>query len=140
MTYTASKLGSMPIPVEPSVLGPFRVANAATATDMTVYVPWKNCRLVYAVAYVTTAIDTVGAMEIDLELNAASGDEMMSLSVTAGSAFASIIEGTVSTAAACKNLDRDDATRYAVNIEVDGSTTGSGAVDLLMYFESETGQ
>lgn len=139
MTYTASRYNTMPIPSEPAVLS-VHVNNSASATDIPVYVPWKNCRLVHAVAYVATAIDTSGAMEIDLELNAASGTEMMSISVAASSAVGTAAEATVSSADACKHLDRDDANRDAVNIEVDGGTGASGAVNLQLYFESERGQ
>jgi hypothetical protein len=128
----------MPIPAEPAVLS-VHVSNSKSATDIPVYVPWKNCRLVHAVAYVTTHVDTAGAMEIDLELNAASGTEMMSISVPADSAVGTAVEATTSSASACQNLDRDDANRDAVNIEVDGGA-GTGAVALHLYFESERGQ
>jgi hypothetical protein len=76
-------------------------------------------------------------MEIDLELNAASGTEMMSITVAASAAVGDIDEATVSTPSACANLSRENADRDVVNIEVDGSTTGTGGVMLHMFFESD---
>ena len=43
----------------------------------------------------------------------------------------------MTTEAASRKLDRDDSARDAINIEVDGSSTGTGAVMLYMYFESD---
>lgn len=139
MTYTATKYNSLPCPSEPSVLSVY-FSNSAAETNIPVYVPWKNCRLVYAIAYVATVIDNTANLEIDLELNAAGGTEMMSITVTKNSAVGASFEATTSSAAACKALDRDDSNRDAVNIEIDGSSTGTGALNLVMYFESERGQ
>ena len=140
MTYSAKLGNTMPIPVEPAVLSVY-VANSAAETNMPVYIPWKNCRLVYAYTVVVgAAIDATGAMEIDLELNAAGGTEMMSIQVAASSAVGTIDEASVSNASACKNLSRDDASRDAINVEVDGSASAAGAVMLYMYFESENNQ
>ena len=134
MTYTANLSNSMPIPCEPGVLSVY-VPNTAAETNILVYVPWKQCRLAYAYTVCVTAIDATGAMEIDLELNAAAGTEMMTISVAASSAVGDIDEATVSTATACVDLDRDDSARDAINIEVDGSAAAAGAVMLFMYFE-----
>ena len=135
MTYTAKKKNSMPIPVEPAVL-PVIVQNSAAESNVLVPIPWKYCELVHAVAIVTTAIDATGGMSIKLELNAAGGTEMMTIVVPASSAAGTNVEGTISNAAACRNLDRDCASRDAVNIEVDGSANAAGEVQILMYFGS----
>jgi len=129
----------MPIPVEPGVVSVV-VNNSASETNIPVYVPWRNCKLSYAYTVCTTAVDTAGAMEIDLELNAASGTEMMTISVAANSSVGDIDEATVSSAAACKNLSYDNASRDAVNVEVDGSSTGTGQVMLYLYFEPWAGE
>ncbi len=135
MTYTANKKPSMPIPVEPGVLS-LAISNSSAATDIPVYIPWKNCELVYAYTVVTTAIDATGGMEVDLELDTAGGTEMMSISIAGSASVGDIDEATISSAAACKNLDRDDADRDAVNVEIDGSADAAGAAMLYMYFES----
>jgi hypothetical protein len=80
MTYTPLMQNKMPLPVEPAVLS-CHLVNSTAATDVPVYVPWKRCKLVYAYTVVTEAIDATGAMEIDLELNAAGGTEFASISV-----------------------------------------------------------
>jgi hypothetical protein len=75
-------------------------------------------------------------MNIDLELNAAGGTAMMNISAT-GATIGTIHEATVTSRSACRHLDSQDSARDAVNVEVDGSTTGTGAVMLYMYFEHD---
>jgi hypothetical protein len=61
---------------------------------------------------------------------------MMTATVaTSGSAVGDITEFTVSSAAACKDLDRDDSSRDAVNIESNSHATGAAAGVVFMYFE-----
>lgn len=134
MAYAATRRPTMPIPCEPGVLS-VHLTNTAAETNVLVYVPWKNCKLAYAYTVVLVAIDATAAMEIDLELNAAAGTEMMSISVAKSSAVGDIDEATVSSAAACTGLDRDSSARDAINIEVDGSSGAAGSVMLFMYFE-----
>lgn len=136
MSYTAGTENTMSIPIEPAVLSCY-VPNSAAETNIVVNIPWKECRLAYAYAVCLTAVDTAGAMEIDLELNAASGTEMMSISMAAAAAAGDQAEGTITTPAACKSLDRTDGDRDAICIEVDGSAGATGAVMLYMYFEGE---
>ena len=73
--------------------------------------------------------------ELDIELNAAAGTEMMTLQVSAGTSVGVQDYATVTSAAACNKLDRDDSARDKVNIEVDGSASAVGAVMLTMMFE-----
>lgn len=139
MAYTAGYDNSMFIPVEPAVLSAY-IPNTASETNVVINVPWKACRLAYAYAVNVAAVDTAGAMEIDLELNAAAGTEMMSITVAAAAAVGDQTEATITTPAACKDLSREDGDRDAVCVEVDGSAGAAGAVMLYMYFEPEVGQ
>lgn len=137
MTYTSNLQDSVPVAVEPAVLWAY-VNNSASETNVVVNIPWKSCRLAYAYFVVTTIIDNTADLEIDLELNAASGTEMMSITVTKNSAVGTQFEASISSHAACKALSRDDADRDAVCIEIDGSTTGTGAGIVYLYFEAES--
>jgi hypothetical protein len=112
------------------------LVNSTASTNVPVYVPWKRCKLVYAYTVVTEAIDATGAMEIDLELNAAGGTEFASISVAGSSAVGDIDEATI---ASYPHFDRDDASYDAVNVEIDGSAAAAGSVMLYMYFESDRG-
>jgi len=129
----------MPIPVEPAVIS-LLINNSASETNLPVYVPWKRCKLSYIYGIVTTVIDNTADLEIDFELNAASGTEMMTMTVTKNSAVGTVFEATVSNADACKNLSSDNTSRDAVNVEVDGSSTGTGQMMLYMYFEAYAGE
>jgi len=81
------------------------------------------------------AIDGSGAMEIDLELDAADGTAMATVSVTASDAVGTVTELTISDEAACSNLSRADTSRDAINFEIDGSSGAAGEVDVILYFE-----
>ncbi len=139
MVYTPTRTEAMPLPVEPSVLSVY-VPNSAAETNIVVYVPWKSCKLSYAYTTVVAAIDATDAMEIDLELNAAGGTEMMTITVAASSAVGTLDEATVSSQAACEDLSSDNASRDAVVVEVDGSAAADGAVMLYLYFERWDGE
>lgn len=139
MSYTATSLNSQIHPCEPSFLSCY-LPNSAAETNTVVNIPWKHCRLVAAYVVVITIIDNTADCEIDLELDAASGTEMMSITVTKNSAVGTQFDATISSDAACRNLGRQDDGRDAVCIELDGSSTGTGAVMLYMYFEPETNQ
>jgi hypothetical protein len=135
MTYTPLMNNKMPLPVEPAVLS-CHLVNSASATDVPIYVPWKRCKPVYAYTVVTEAIDTSGAMEIDLELNAAGGTEFASITVAKSSAVGDIDEATMASYPSC---DREDTSIDAVNAEIDGGAAASGSVMLYVYFESDRG-
>jgi hypothetical protein len=100
-------------------------------------IPWENVRLVKAVASITEAVDAVADWEIDLELNAAAGTEMMTITIAASAAVGAVYEATVTTESACQNLSAAIAARDAINIESDGSATPTGAANLYFYFEPE---
>ena len=139
MTYTPKRRETMPIPVEPAVLT-INVKNSASATDIPIYVPWKHCQLSYVYAVVTTAIDGTGNMVVKFELNAAGGTRMYNLTAAGSAAVGTVYDATVATQSACENLSSDNSSRDAVNIEVDGSTTGTGALQIYLYFEVWDGE
>lgn len=114
------------------------VTNTSAETNVLMPIPWENQRLVKAVACVTEVIDNVADWEIDLELNAAGGTEMMSISITKNSAVGTIFESTVTTQSACERLGGREGARDAINIESDGSNTPTGTVNLYMIFEPDT--
>lgn len=122
----------------PGVL-PVLLNNSAAETNVLVDIPWKNCRLAHAMAVVTTAIDGAGSMVVDIELNAAGGGDIMSLSATASAAVGTQYNATFDDATKGDSLDRDDSARDKINIEIDGSTTGTGQLMLYMYFEPMVG-
>lgn len=138
MVYTANINNSMPIPTEPGVLSCY-VANSAGTSDVLVYVPWKNCRLAYAYSVVVAKVDTAAGLDIDLELNAAGGGDIMSIAHSASDAIGTVAEATFDDSTLGMGLDRDDSTKDAVNIEMTG-TNATGAVMVYMYFEPEVGQ
>jgi hypothetical protein len=118
----------------PGIL-PVVLNNCVTETNVLVDIPWKNCRLVHATGVVTTAIDGDGSMVIDIELNAAGGGDIMSLEATASAAIGTQYNGTFDDATKGDRLDRDNTSRDKVNIEIDGSSTGTGQMMLYMFFE-----
>lgn len=137
MTYTRIMPVSMKIPVEPAVLSvDLVVPTGGSAGDVPVYVPWKNCKLVYAYVVTTVAEGNKGTVEIDLELNAASGTEIMSIQVAQNAAIGDLDEATTWTSeAAAKDLSSNNADRDVVNVEVDGTATSTWQGTLFMYFE-----
>jgi len=114
------------------------VRNIVSAeVNIPVPVPWENVRLVKAVAVVTEVVDGVANWEIDLELNAAGGTEMMTITITKSSAVGAIFEATTTTESACQGLTSKFATLDAIVIESDGSATPTGAANIFLYFEPE---
>lgn len=113
------------------------VVNSAAETNLIVPIPWENVRLVKWVGVVAEAIDATGGSEIDLELNAAAGTEMMTMTVAKSAAVGTVYEGTVSNQPALERLSASDSTRDAMNIEVDGSAAAAGSLNMIFYFEPE---
>ena len=137
MAYTrrGSKEPSTPAPgADPGLLPISKLANSASAVDLTYAVPWDGCRLAYAYCVTTTAVDTSGSMAIKLELDTAGGTQLGTCSPAAGSAVGTITELTWVDESSARHLD---SANY-INFEVDGSTTGTGAVDMFLYFEPDT--
>jgi hypothetical protein len=134
MTYTPKRTETMPIPAEPAVIS-INLKNSAAATDIPIYVPWKHCQLSYVYSVVTVAIDSTNPLVMKVELDAAGGTRMMDMTINTSASVGDIDEATVTNQYACENLSSDDPDRDVVNIEIDGSSTGTGAFQLYLYFE-----
>ena len=107
--------------------------------DMAVQVPWKNCRLVHAYGNTVTAVASADLV-IDLELNAASGTTIGTITLpTSSSAIGDTADMVIASAGAGQNLDRDVTTRDAINIET-VTASGAAAADIFLYFEQEVNQ
>lgn len=131
MAYTRKTSKRCPLPVEPVVLS-CHLVNTVAETNVPISIPWEDVELVYAYTVCTEAIDATGAMEIDLELNAAGGTELATITVAGSSAVGDIDEATISTRS---RLSYNDTSYDAVVAEVDGSAAADGSVMLFMYFE-----
>ncbi len=132
-TRRSSAQGTSPLPgADPGVVS-INVTNSTSATDIPVNVPWNGCRLAAVYGVVTTLVDTAAAMELKFELDAASGTEIMVMTVAAASAVGTEDTATFSTESGGRNLDSSNQ----INIEVDGSSDGTGAVELFLYFEPD---
>ena len=137
MAYTrqGSKKASTPIPSDPAQMGPFQLANSASAVDLTYPVLWDGCRLAYVYCVTTTAVDTEsGGMGIKIELDTAGGTQIGTCTPAAASAVNTLTEITWIDKTAARHLDSGNF----INLEVDGSTTASGVVDLFLVFEPDT--
>jgi hypothetical protein len=110
------------------------VNNSAAETNIPIWIPWDEVDLDHITAVVTTIIDTTGAMEVDFELDAAGGTELMTISAAAAAAVGTEYDATVTTKAACNNLGRNQSARDRIVIEVDGSATGTGQLHIRMFF------
>jgi hypothetical protein len=141
MTYTPKRTETMPIPVEPGVMCAY-VKNHATATDTPVYVPWKNCQLSYAYSLCVEACTATSAgTTIVMELNAASGTAMQTITIAAGATAVGVLdEAAVTSQDACENLSSDNTSRDVVNLTIDGPTDADGAFMVYMYFETWNGE
>ena len=135
MTYTRIAPTTTQLPLEPAVLSIQLAALAAgTATDTPVYIPWKNCKLAYAYTVTTTAEGDKGAVTCKLELNAASGTEIGTITIAKNAAVGDIDEIVFATESAGEDLHFDVSDRDAINIETDGVATTTWQGTLFMYF------
>jgi hypothetical protein len=107
------------------------VNNSITSTDVRVPVPWNDVRCTYIYSAVATAVDATGDMVIDFEFNAAGGTRFATMTIAASAAIGDIDEATF--------VDPKTAALFTeksyVNIEIDGSATGTGSANIFMYFE-----
>ena len=137
MAYTRLKEPNCPIPADPGVICTY-VPLTQAESNVPVKVPWNSCQFVYAYStYVsdeTSGILDKGDCEIDFELDAADGTELMSITVASGSAVGTIDEATVSDALACTGLNNQST----IMIEVDAALTSTlGGFNIYMYFEPD---
>jgi hypothetical protein len=139
MTYTKRSMHEMRVPCEPAVLAVHLRAVGGSTLDLPIYVPWENCCLAYAYVVTTVAEGNKGTVEIDLELNAASGTEIMSIQVAQNAAVGDIDEASFTSGAtgeqAGQNLNADVAARDAINIELASTAATTWRGTLFMYFE-----
>ena len=118
------------------------VARSSANQDYPVPVPSKACRLIRAEAITTTVVATAD-MTIDLELNAAGGSAIGTITVaTSGSAIGTIdtLEWADMTQANAKSLSLDDSARDYINLEVNSHATGAGGAMVHLFFEREANQ
>ena len=108
------------------------VNNSAAETNIPVYIPHNAVRCVYIYSLVATAIDGTGAMEVDFEYVDSGGTtEFATLSVDASAAIGDVDEATISNAAVAAEMNEDGY----IQVEIDGSATGTGALNIWFYFE-----
>jgi hypothetical protein len=141
MVYKASNMPTVPIPAEPMIL--HTMLNNADNANVIVYVPWKSCKLVFAYTVVTTAIDAGGCV-LTLELNAAGGSAMYTITVAGSAPVGAIDEGTKPASISYETwdanrgqLDRSNTSRDAINIDINGDASPAGTMWLTMYFEHD---
>lgn len=140
MTYSKIRRKTMPIPVEPAVL-PVALVQVNGTVDVLVYVPWENCRLAYAYTVTTVAEGNDADVGIDLELNAASGSAIGTITVAQNAAVGDIDEIASITEANAENLSATNSARDAINIEITGTVSGGTWEGMLyMYFEPWEGE
>ena len=133
--FTPDRKNSLFVPVEPTVLSQVVTCAAATAgLDFLVPVPWENCKVTHVESKVLSTLDTAADHTITLELDAAGGSTIATLTLTAGDAIGSRDTATVD-ATYGDNLSRSNGTRDAININAVGGAASMVQVD--MYFEAE---
>jgi hypothetical protein len=108
------------------------LVNSAAETNVGVKVPWNNCKFVYAYTAVTLVIDNTADLEIDLEIGAT---EVATITITKNNATGTIDEATLTNTTAADNLRKNLNVNSIINVEIDGSSTGTGAFMLYLYFE-----
>ena len=107
------------------------VQNSAAETNVKIPVPWNDVKCTYIYSVVETAIDGTGNMEVDFEFNAAGGTEFATLTVAASAAVGTVTEGTITNSTTAALFTE----KSFINVEIDGSSTGTGALNLYFYFE-----
>jgi hypothetical protein len=130
VAYTRRSDPKRPGPGDPGVIWHV-INNSAAETNIPIQVPWDDVELVYAYTAVQTIIDNTAAVEIDLELNAAGGTELASLSIAKNSGVGTITEFTMN-----PETRTVLARNSSIVVEVDGSSTGTGRLNLFLYFET----
>jgi hypothetical protein len=135
MAYKKTKAASCGATFEPAVLCTV-ITNAITATEYAIKVPWDNCKLVYIYSLVSVVIDGTGDMVIKFEKDAASGERLADMTVAASSAVATLDEATLTLTRAGIKARHQLNHNNIINVEVDGSSSGTGQLNLYLYFEA----
>ena len=139
MTYSAGVQDTLPVPAEPAVLSVHILGPDTGTKDIPIYVPWKNCTLAYAYTVTTVTEGNVNNVGIDLELNAASGSAIGTITVAKNAAVGDLDEIGTITRANARDLNRENTSRDAVNIEITSAGTTAWQGTLFMYFERDVG-
>jgi len=143
MAYTKVRRKTMPIPVEPAVLAVHLISPAGTTVDIPVYIPWESCKLTYAYTVTTVAEGNDAAVGIDLELDAASGTAIGTVTVAQNASVGDLDEivFAATPSAAGENLSALISGRDQINLEVTGdNTTATWQGMLYLYFEPWEGE
>ena len=115
------------------------VVRAAAARDYPVPVPTaRQCRLIRAEAITTTAVASADFL-IDLELNAAGGSAIGTITIaTSGSAVGTIdtLEWKDMTQANANGLSSADSARDYINLET-SANAAAGAAWVFLFFERD---
>jgi len=108
------------------------VNNSASETNVPVYIPYNDVRCVYIYSLVVTAIDGDGDMEVDFEYTDAGGTtEFATMTVAASGAVGTATDATISRPDIAAKMNE----KGYITVEVDGSSTGTGALNIFFYFE-----
>lgn len=133
--FTPERENSQFVPVDPAVLSQIVTCAASTAgLDFLVPIPWESCKLTHVESKVLSTLDTAADHTILLELDAAAGGTMATLTIAASGAIGTRDTATVD-ATYGDNLSRSNGSRDAININAIGGAASMVQVD--MYFEAE---
>ena len=119
------------------------VARSTGALDYPVPVPTaRPCRLIRVEAITTTVVATAD-FTIDVELNAAGGSAIGTVTIaTSGSAIVTIdtLAWADMTQANAKNLSSANAARDYINLECNLHASGAAGAMVYLFFERDVGQ
>ena len=135
MAYQKTKGASCGATFEPAVIHAV-VNNSIAATLIAIKVPWDNCKLVYIYSLVSVVIDATAAMVMKFEKDASGGERLADMTVAASAAVGVLDEATLTLTAAGIKARQQLNHNNIINVEVDGSTTGTGQINLYLYFEA----
>ena len=135
MAYQKTKGASCGATFEPAVIHAV-INNSIAATEIAIKVPWDNCKLVYIYSLVAVAIDGDGDMVIKFEKDAAGGERLADMTVATSAAVGVLDEATLTKTPAGIKARQELNHNNIINVEVDGSTTGTGQINLYLYFEA----
>ena len=130
MTYTYNKDKRCPLQCEPGVLSA-KIQNA-DASNVPIYVPWRDVELVFAYTSISTAIDSGDGVAITLQKDASGGTTLGAITIAASAAVGDIDEATMTPGT---RLDYRDSGMDAVNVKVNGDASPAGAFNIYLYFE-----
>lgn len=138
MAYVRQNKRAIAAPgADPGVVSAY-IPITTAETNVGIPVPWDGCKLVHAeTRYVSNnaagALDG-GPCEIDLELDAAGGTEIMSIQIASGATVGTLDTASFSSYTAGTGLDSSNV----INVEVDGhASTTIGGFNIWLYFEPD---